>query len=183
MAWSRSWSARPRGRSASCSAVSESWQARRSARGAEARPPVERRTLLRRSKRPAEPAGQASEERREGEASAPLQRSQLILSHPLEVAVDQQCGEEHRRETDQPDQRRDQPEHQQDEAGDACEGGEPDPAREVGVERRPRDLFDQPRIFLRQASLDLLEDALLVIGEWHRSYLRGPALRLYGPTH
>src|SRR3954454_1619778 len=44
------------------------------------------------------------------------------------------------------------------------------------VKRRARDLFDQPRIFLRQASLDLLEDALLVIGEWHRSYLRGPAL-------
>src|SRR3954454_21564071 len=44
------------------------------------------------------------------------------------------------------------------------------------VKRRARDLFDQPRIFLRRASLDLLEDALLVIGEWHRSYLRGPAL-------
>src|SRR5205085_4955547 len=139
--------------------------------------------LLRRTGRPAEPAGQTSEECGEREASAPLQRPQLVLSHPLEVAVDQERGEEHRRETDQADQRRDEPEHQQDETGDEREGGEADAAREVRVQRRPRDLFDQSRIFLRQASLDLLEDALLVIGEWHRSYPRGPAVRVYGPGH
>src|SRR4051794_26236494 len=40
----------------------------------------------------ADPPGEPSQERRERDASAPLQRPQLVLSHPLEVPVDQQCG-------------------------------------------------------------------------------------------
>ena len=65
------------------------------------------------------------------------------------------------------DPRRDDEQQHQQQPDEERERGQPDPPGQMGVEVGPADLFDQARILLREALLDLLEDPLFVLAEGH----------------
>src|SRR5918995_767917 len=93
-----------------------------------------------------------------------------VGSETTGVVVDQHGRDRHQHETRRRDPHAagDTDEQQRAEPDQEAHGGDLDPSRTVRVEVRPGDLLDEAGGLLREPSLDLLEEPLLVLVQGHR---------------
>src|SRR6478736_2923566 len=114
-----------------------------------------------------EPSGDPSDQPGHRERALVLHRTDLIATELAEVTVDQQRRGHHHGEPDErdPDGEGDQEQHRA--SQQEPHGGEPDPTRVVRIEVGATDLLDEVRVVFSETSLDLVEDALFVIVQWH----------------